>query len=154
MKCKKGLDIFLALHLPRHWQYLQLTMIWLICYLISDATILKQFSFLLDFLWIIHNFPEKACFLTVLCINVTALSSLDLKYTVQNPLWKRHVCPEWINAIMENNLSHKSGANNMLYKVSTKVFPLSSNICIRTEPFFFSGDVMSVRNFNEFICIL
>ena len=26
MMCKKGLDIFLALHLPRHWQYPQLIM--------------------------------------------------------------------------------------------------------------------------------
>ena len=49
MKCKKGLDQFLALHLPRHWQYLQLLTIWYICALISDASILKQFSFFLDF---------------------------------------------------------------------------------------------------------
>ena len=26
--CKKGLDLFLALHLPKHFQYPQLTMIW------------------------------------------------------------------------------------------------------------------------------
>ena len=31
-------------------------------------------------------FPEKACFLTALCGNVTALSSFSPKYTVQNPL--------------------------------------------------------------------
>ena len=28
MMCKKGLDIFLASHLPLHLQYPQLTMIW------------------------------------------------------------------------------------------------------------------------------
>ena len=45
-------------------------------------------------------FSEKACFLTALCGNVTALSSFAPKYTVQNHLWKRHVCPEFINVMM------------------------------------------------------
>ena len=58
------------------------------------------------------------------------------------------------NVIIENNLSHKSGANNMLYKDATNFFPLSLHICIRTEPFLFRRDVMSVRNFNEFIRVL
>ena len=88
MRCKKGLDIFLALHLPRHWQYMQLTMTWLICVIISDVTILKQFFiagylFFFDTSWI---FPVKACFLCALCNNVTALSFYAPKYTVQNPL--------------------------------------------------------------------
>ena len=81
-------------------------------------------------------FPEKACFLTALCGNVAALTSFAPKYTVQNPLWKRHICPAIINVMMENSLSHKSGANSTLYKVSTKVFPLLSHICIRTKHVF------------------
>ena len=81
-------------------------------------------------------FPEKAGFLTALCGNVTALSSFAPKYTVQNPLWNSHVCPAFINVMIENNLSHKSGANSTLYKVATNVFLLSLHICIRTEPFF------------------
>ena len=37
--------------------------------------------------------------------------------------------------MMENSLSHKSGASKTLYNVAVKVYPLSSNICIRTDPF-------------------
>ena len=48
MMCKKGLDLFLVLHLPKHWQYPQLTMIWWVCALISDVAIIKQFSFLME----------------------------------------------------------------------------------------------------------
>ena len=47
MMYKKGLDIFLALSLPKHYQYHQLTMIWWIYDIISDVIILKQFSSLL-----------------------------------------------------------------------------------------------------------
>ena len=43
-----------------------------------------------------------------------------------------------INVTMENNLSHKSGANSTLYKVATKFFLLSLHICICTEPFRFA----------------
>ena len=55
---QKGLDLFLALHLPRHWQYLQLLLIWYICSIISDASIIKQFTFFLDlFLDVFLNSP-------------------------------------------------------------------------------------------------
>ena len=57
---------------------------------------------------------------------------------VRKPFVKRHVCPAFINLMMENNLSHKFGANSTLYKVTTYVFPLSSHICIHTEPFCFA----------------
>ena len=40
-------------------------------------------------------FPRNACFLCTLCGNVTAFFSFAPKYTVQNPLWKRKVCPVW-----------------------------------------------------------
>ena len=92
-------------------------------------------GFLFDTSWI---FSVKACFLCALCGNVTALYSFAQKYTVQNPLWKRHVCPAFINVMIENNLSHKSGARSTLYKVATNVFPLSSHICISTEPLCFA----------------
>ena len=40
--------------------------------------------------------------------------------------------------MIENNMSHKSGASKTLYKVAIKVNPLSSNICMCTEPFYFA----------------
>ena len=89
MMCKKGLDLFLALHLPKHFQYIHITMIWWIYVLISDVVILKKFSFLLviffffDFSMI---FPRNACFLCALCGNVAALFSFAQKYTVKKPL--------------------------------------------------------------------
>ena len=88
-----------------------------------------------DTSWI---FPEKACFLSALCGNVTVLSYFSPKYTVQISLWKRQVCPAFFDVIMENKLSHESGVNSTLYKVAKKVFPLSSKIYIRTEPFCFA----------------
>ena len=93
---------------------------------------LAEYLFFFDTSWF---FPVKACFLCALCGNVTALSYFAPKYTVQNPLWKRHVCPAFINVTIENNLLHKSDARSTLYKVATNLFPLSSHICIRTEPY-------------------
>ena len=46
---------------------------------------------------------------------------------------KSQLCPESINAIMENNQSHKSGANSTLYNVAMKGFPLYSHIFIWTS---------------------
>ena len=83
-------------------------------------------------------FPVKACFLCAICGNVTALSSFAHKYTVQNPLWKRHVCPAFINVMIENSLSHKSSARSTLYNFATNFFPLLLHICICTEPFCFA----------------
>ena len=57
---------------------------------------------------------------------------------MQNPMWKRHVCPAFINVMMENSLPHKSGASKTLYNVAIKVSPLLSNICMRTDPFCFA----------------
>ena len=152
--CKMGLDLFLALHLPRDWQYLQLSMIWYICALISDASILKQFSFLLDFSLTSPYFFLKMRVFSVHYAVMLLYYPLLLRSTLCKTLCeKRHVCPALINVMMENNLSHKSGVNSTLYKVTTKVFPLSSHICICNELFFLRY-VMSVRNFNEFIRIL
>ena len=77
-------------------------------------------------------FPRNACFLCALCGNVTVFFSFAPKYTVKNPLIKRQVCPEFINVMTKNNLSHKYGANSTLYNVAMNVFPLSSHICILT----------------------
>ena len=40
--------------------------------------------------------------------------------------------------MIENNLSHKSGARSKLYKVEMNFFPLSLHICIHTDPFCFA----------------
>ena len=61
-----------------------------------------------------------------------------LRSTMQFFLWKRQVCPEFINVIIENNLSHESGDKSTLCNVAMKVFPLSSRICICTWPFCFA----------------
>ena len=134
MMCKKGLDLFLALYITKHLQYPQQNIIWWICVLISDVVILKQFSFLLEFFFfdISLIFPRNACFLCALCGNATAFFFSAPKYTVKNPLWKIQLCPEFINVMIENNQSHKSGAKSTLYNVAMKGFPLSLHICIRT----------------------
>ena len=114
-------------------------MIWWIYVLISDGVILKQFSFLLviffDFSMI---FPRNACFLCALCGNVTEFFSFDPKYTVQNPLWKIKIFPEFINVMIGNNLSYKSGAKSTLCYVAMNVFLLLLHICICTWPFCFA----------------
>ena len=53
---------------------------------------------------------KNECFLCAICGNVTTFFSFAPKYTVQNSLWNKQVFPEFINAIIEKNLSHKSGA--------------------------------------------
>ena len=83
-------------------------------------------------------FPRNTCFLCALCGYVTAFFFSAPKYTVQTPWRKIQVCPAFINVMIENNLSHNSGAKSTLYNVAIKVFPLLSHICIRTEPFCFS----------------
>ena len=81
-------------------------------------------------------FTKDKCFLCKLCDNVTAFCSLSPKKTVQNPLWKRGAYPKLTNLIMENNQSHKSGENSMLYNAEMKGLPLSSHMFIWTSPFF------------------
>ena len=44
---KKGLDLFLAIYLPKHYHYPQLTIIWCICGLIFDVITLKKLSSLM-----------------------------------------------------------------------------------------------------------
>ena len=91
--------------------------------------------FFFDTSWI---FPLKACFSVHYVIMLLPFPFSAPKYTVQNSLWKRHVCPAFINVMIENNLSHKSGARSTLYKVAMKVFTLLSHICIRTDTFCFA----------------
>ena len=92
----------------------------------------------LFFFYISMIFPRNSCFLCAMCGNVTIFSFSDPKYTVQNPLWKRQLFPAFINVMIENNMSHKSGANSTFYKVVMKVFPLLLHICIRNDPFCFA----------------
>ena len=51
---------------------------------------------------------------------------------------KRQVCPEFINAIMENNQSNNSGGDSKLYNTLTKGFPLLSHTFIWTSPVCFA----------------
>ena len=81
---------------------------------------------------------KNICFCCGLCGNITAFYLLSLKKNVQNYLWKRHICSEFINIIMENNWLHKSGANSLLYNVAMEGFPLSSPIFIWTIPVCFT----------------
>ena len=85
-------------------------------------------------------FTKNTCFICALYGNVTSFCLLSLNKTVQNPLWKIQLCPEFINAIIESNQSHKSGTNITLYNVAMKDFPFPSCISIWTCTFFF--DVM------------
>ena len=64
--------------------------------------------------------------------------SFSQKYTVQNPWWNKQVFPKFINIIIENNLSHISGARIILWNVVIKVSPLSSHIFIWDFPFCFA----------------
>ena len=81
---------------------------------------------------------KHSCFRCVLCGNITALYSLELKKTMKTPLWKIQVCIKSINVIMENNWSHKSGANSTWYKIAMNGFPLLSNIFIWTSLVWFA----------------
>ena len=54
----------------------------------------------------------------------------------ENPLWNKQVCPKLINVMIENNLSHKSGAKSSLCNVAIKESPLLSHIFICICPFF------------------
>ena len=83
-------------------------------------------------------YTKNACFCCALCGDVTTLSSLSPKKTVQNNLWKSQVCTEFISVIMENNQSHKSGANSMIYNIEMKGLSLSSSIFISTYPVCFA----------------
>ena len=49
---------------------------------------------------------------------------------------KIQVCPAFINIIIENKQSHKSGAKATLYNVAMKVFLFILHIFICTCPFF------------------
>ena len=83
-------------------------------------------------------YPQNACFLCALCGKVTTFLSLSPKYTVQNTLWNKQVCPKLINVIMENYLLHRSGDKITLWNVTIKVSPLLSHIFIHTCTFCFA----------------
>ena len=91
--------------------------------------------FVFDIYFISH---QNACFLCGLCSNVTAFFSFSPKYTVQTLYWNKQVCPEFNNAMIKNNPSHKSGAKSTLCNVVMKGSPRSSHIFIRTWPFCFA----------------
>ena len=82
------------------------------------------------------NFPKDEFFLCALCGYVTEFFSFATKYTVQNPLCNKQICTKFINVMIENNPSHKSGAKSTLCNVSIKGSPLMSQNCIHACPFF------------------
>ena len=75
-------------------------------------------------------------FRCALCGSVTTFFSFDIKYTVQNTLLNKQLCPEFINVMIENNMLHKSGAKSTLCNVAMKEFSWSSHVFIHTCPFF------------------
>ena len=81
---------------------------------------------------------QNACFLYALCGNLTAFLSFAPKYTVQNHLWNKQLCPKFINVMIENTLSHKYGAKDTLLTVAMKGSLLSSRIFICVCPVCFA----------------
>ena len=65
--------------------------------------------------------------------------SLSLKKTVQNHWWKMKLCTECVNIIMENNRSHKYGANSTLYNITMKGLPSLSRIFIWIYPIYLAA---------------
>ena len=115
-------------------------MICWICDLIFGATILKQFSSVMvtSSFWHFFVVTKNVCFLCDLCGNVTIFFSFSPKYTVQNPLWNKQIYTKFINVLIENNLSHRSGAESTLCNVAIKISLLLLQIFIRTCSFCFS----------------
>ena len=122
-------------------QYLQTGMILYNCVSIYDAIIPKKHLFLGFFCCYFELsfiFTKNACFLCELCSDVNVLCSLSLKKTVQNPLWKIQVCPNFVNVILENIWLHKYGANITWCNLAMKGFPLLLLIFIWNYPVSFS----------------
>ena len=90
-------------------------------------------------------FPRNACFLCALCGKVTTLFSFATNYTMQNHLRKKQVCPEFINIVIKNNLSHKSGVKITLCNVAIKASPLSSHILFVLDIFVFLWHDVSLK---------
>ena len=80
--------------------------------------------------------PKNTCFLYALCHNVTVFFSFSPKLTLQTHFWNKQLCPKLINVIIENNLSHKSGAKSTLCNVAINVSQLFLHIFIFNCPFF------------------
>ena len=57
---------------------------------------------------------------------------------MQSPLRNKQLCLKFINIMIENSLSHKSGAGITLCNVAIKGSPLLSHIFIHTCTFCFS----------------
>ena len=67
--------------------------------------------------------PNNVCFFCVLCGKVTTFFSLLKKYTMQNLLCNKQVFTKFTTIIIENILSHRSGAKSTLYNVPMKSSP-------------------------------
>ena len=132
MMCIMGQYISWAQYLAKHFQCLVSVVTLCICVLIYDTITPKDFLggiclFDFEFSFI---FTKSACSICDLWVNFTAFCLLSLNKIMQNSLLKIQVCTKSISVTMENNKSHKSGANSTLYNVSMKGLPLSSRIFI------------------------
>ena len=85
---------------------------------------------ILFYLDISFIFNKNSCLLCALCVIVNEFSLLSPKYTVHKPFWNKKVCTKFINVIIENILSHRSGAKSTLCNVAMKDFLLLSHIFI------------------------
>ena len=74
--------------------------------------------------------PQKACLLCALCGKATTSSPCHQSKPVKNPFLNKQVCTKFINLIIENNLSHRSGARSTSCNIAMKVSPLLSQFFI------------------------
>ena len=153
MMFRNGQDLPWIQFIAKNLHYLQIEVaLWTYAIIfdeiIPNKPFLRIFFCDFDFSFI---FTKNACFQFTLCSNVTEFYSLLQKKIVQNPLWEIQVCPEFINVIMENNPSHKYGANSTLYNVAIQGFPLLPLIFIWTSPICLAVKKCLSANFNIFI---
>ena len=97
--------------------------------------------------------PKNVFFRCALCVKVTAFFSLSPNYIVQNPFLNKQICPKFIYLIIENKLTHRSGAKITLCNVAIKLSLLLSHIFYLNLSFLLSRYVVSIRKFNIFIRI-
>ena len=151
MMCRKGKDFPWVKYLANNLQYIQPVVTLWTCVLILDAIFFLFFGICFcdyDFSFV---FTKNVCFRCALCGNVTLFYQLSLNKTVQNPSWKRKVCHEFINVMLDKNWLHKSGVKSTLYNLSMRGLSLSSLIFIWY--FLFPNcDRIPIYNVDIFLC--
>ena len=137
--CKIGQDIHRAHYLAKQILYLHPVVTLWIYVLISDAITKKKLSLkkLKIDLYFYFIFTRNACFLHALCCKHHILCNITEENHTKHFIIKAGMSQiHWRNN--ENNRSHNSGANSMLYNVEIKGFPFSPRIFIWTIPVWFA----------------